>query len=104
MALSGSLTFIYAVDFEASLAFYGTTLGLPVAGTMGDDVRVFALPGAYLAIVKQGYVAARTSSPLPPPPPLPPPLPPPPPLRPPAYLPAPASYVGAFRGGWITSF
>ena len=55
---SGSITFIYADDFNASCAFYEKTLSLPVAGAMGDGVRVFMLPGAYLAVVKQGTSAA----------------------------------------------
>mmetsp|Transcript_117974 Transcript_117974/g.333697 ORF Transcript_117974/g.333697 Transcript_117974/m.333697 type:complete len:148 (+) Transcript_117974:77-520(+) len=56
--LSGSITFIYAKNFEASCAFYGQVLGLDVAGFLGDGVRIFALPGAYLGIVKQGVSVA----------------------------------------------
>ena len=55
----GSVTFIYAKDFEAEVAFYGDTLGLPRAGDQdGDSVQFFALPGAYLAIVREGVSAA----------------------------------------------
>lgn len=61
MALSplrGSVTFIYAKDFSASCKFYGECLGLPTAASLGDDVRIFAFPGAYLGVVKQGVSAA----------------------------------------------
>jgi len=56
--LSGSLTFIYAKDFEASCKFYSEALQLETAGNLGDGVRIFALPGAYLGIVRQGVSAA----------------------------------------------
>mmetsp|Transcript_469 Transcript_469/g.1393 ORF Transcript_469/g.1393 Transcript_469/m.1393 type:complete len:148 (-) Transcript_469:115-558(-) len=58
--LSGSITFIYAADFDAACEFYGTALGLPAAGAMGDNVKIFALPGAYLGIVRQGVSAAAS--------------------------------------------
>jgi len=56
--LDGSISFIYAKDFEASCRFYEEVLGLEVAGTLGDDVKIFMLPGSYLGIVKQGVSAA----------------------------------------------
>eukprot|EP00746_Dinoflagellata_sp_MGD_P040583 gnl/MRDRNA2_/MRDRNA2_198073_c0_seq1.p1 gnl/MRDRNA2_/MRDRNA2_198073_c0~~gnl/MRDRNA2_/MRDRNA2_198073_c0_seq1.p1 ORF type:complete len:153 (+),score=24.73 gnl/MRDRNA2_/MRDRNA2_198073_c0_seq1:28-459(+) len=57
-ALSGSISFIYAKDFEASCAFYNNLLGLQEAGRTGDNVRFFALPGSYLGVVRQGVSAA----------------------------------------------
>merc|ERR1712107_783308 len=34
--------------------------GLDVAGSLGDDVRIFSLPGAYLGVVKQGVSSAAS--------------------------------------------
>eukprot|EP00929_Paragymnodinium_shiwhaense_P078537 TRINITY_DN40729_c0_g1_i1.p2 TRINITY_DN40729_c0_g1~~TRINITY_DN40729_c0_g1_i1.p2 ORF type:complete len:147 (+),score=19.48 TRINITY_DN40729_c0_g1_i1:64-504(+) len=56
--LLGTINFIYAKNFEASCKFYGETLALPVAGRIGDNVTIFALPGAYLGVVAQGVSAA----------------------------------------------
>jgi len=63
--LTGSISFIYASaeTWEAQLAFYGEILQLGTAGSMGDGVRIFALPGAYLGVVRQG-VSAAASPPL----------------------------------------
>ena len=60
MAVSGSITFIYAADFESECKFYGETLGLPAAGDQSGDVQFYALPGAYLAIVREGVSAAAS--------------------------------------------
>merc|ERR1719373_84468 len=57
--LSGSIQFIYAKDFDASLKFYGETLGLKTKGKLGDNVRIFGLPGsALLGVVREGVSAA----------------------------------------------
>ena len=60
MAVRGSITFIYAQDFESECEFYGKRLGLPAAGHQSGDVQFYALPGAYLAIVREGVSAAAS--------------------------------------------
>jgi catechol 2,3-dioxygenase-like lactoylglutathione lyase family enzyme len=58
--ISPSLTVVYAQDLERLVAFYSTTLGLPVV-ERSDDFVVVGGPSVEVAVVKMPAALAETS-------------------------------------------
>jgi catechol 2,3-dioxygenase-like lactoylglutathione lyase family enzyme len=56
------ITFVYVRDLNASAAFYGGVLGLPLARDQGGCLIYRAAPNAYVGVCKREDVTPQTDS------------------------------------------